>query len=192
MRDGYSLVCVGWQFDVARRDGLMGLEAPPVLEQGRPIQGRVSTRFVFNRLDTSYRLDALGYSDTARYAPADPTHATDSLTVRDGYMAAPTAVGRDAWGFGRLAGSGVIPDLGAIFLKNGFAPGRVYELSYEATGAVVAGVGFAALRDLASAVKFGFVGSVGAADLGAVHACLRPLSGRPAIARIPLRGIQRR
>jgi hypothetical protein len=159
MRDGYSLVCVGWQFDVARRDGLMGLQAPLVLEQGRPMQGRVSTRFVLNRLDTTYRLDALGYGDTTRYVPVDPAHAVDSLTVRDGYLAAPTAIAGDAWGFGRLAGSGVIPDLGAIFLKNGFAPGRVYELRYEATGAVVAGVGFAALRDLASAVKFGIPGS---------------------------------
>ena len=39
--------------------------------------------------------------------------------------------------------------------QGGFQPGHVYELSYEATGAVVAGVGFAAVRDLASAVKHG-------------------------------------
>jgi Alpha/beta hydrolase domain len=47
----------------------------------------------------------------------------------------------------------VKPDISAVFLKGGFAPGHVYELSYEAQGAVVAGVGLAAMRDLASAVK---------------------------------------
>ena len=47
----------------------------------------------------------------------------------------------------------VVPDISALYLKGGFAPGHVYELSYEAKGAVVAGLGFAALRDMASAVK---------------------------------------
>jgi hypothetical protein len=42
----------------------------------------------------------------------------------------------------------------AVYLKGGFQPGHFYELSYQATGAVVAGVGLAALRDLASAVKY--------------------------------------
>src|SRR5690242_16287384 len=34
MQQGYTLVFAGWQFDVAGRPGLLGLEAPPTLENG--------------------------------------------------------------------------------------------------------------------------------------------------------------
>jgi hypothetical protein len=40
-----------------------------------------------------------------------------------------------------------------LVLKGGFEPGRVYEVTYRARGAVVAGVGLAALRDAASAFQ---------------------------------------
>lgn len=155
MREGYALVWVGWQFDVPRRGGLMGLDAPPVTEQGRPVAGRVATRFVLNGAATTYRLDQRGYGDTARYEVVDPANPADRLTVQDGYLGPPRLIPREAWGFGTAAHAGGKPDLGAIFLNGGFEPGRVYELTYEARGAVVAGLGFAALRDLASAVKFG-------------------------------------
>ena len=46
MRHGFTLVWVGWQFDIPSRDGLMGLEAPPIIEEGRPISGQVTTSFV--------------------------------------------------------------------------------------------------------------------------------------------------
>src|SRR5262249_10933385 len=48
LRQGYTLVWVGWQFDIPHRGGLLGLQAPPVLEQGQPVTGRVSTSFVPN------------------------------------------------------------------------------------------------------------------------------------------------
>jgi hypothetical protein len=65
LRHGYALVWVGWQFDIPSRDDLMGLDAPPVLDQGRPITGRVSTQFVPDSAADTYRLDDLGnYADT--------------------------------------------------------------------------------------------------------------------------------
>src|SRR5258708_12936605 len=45
------------------------------------------------------------------------------------------------------------PDTTILFLKGGFEPGRIYALSYEARDPVVAGVAFAALRDLVAAFK---------------------------------------
>jgi hypothetical protein len=48
MRQGYALVWVGWQFDIPRRGGLMALDAPSALDQGKPITGRVSTTFTPN------------------------------------------------------------------------------------------------------------------------------------------------
>jgi hypothetical protein len=154
MRQGYTLVWIGWQFDIPRRGGLMGLEAPPVLDPAGPVTGRVSTTFTPNTADPTYPLDDLArYAETTTYPPVDPLSAANMLTVRDGFLASPQTVPRDRWQFGRAKFGLVVPDISALYLKDGFAPGHIYELSYQAKGAVVAGLGFAALRDMASAVK---------------------------------------
>jgi len=96
MRQGYTLVWVGWQFDIPRRDGLMALDAPPVLDQGKPITGRVSTTFTPNTADPTYPLDDMGrYADTTRYPPLDPASAASMLTVRDGFIGAPRTIPRE-------------------------------------------------------------------------------------------------
>jgi len=155
LRQGYALIWLGWQFDVPKGRGLMGLDAPPVIDQGRPVTGRVATLLMPNAADPTYPLDNFlaGYADATRYPPVDPDSGANSLTVRDGFLGVPRAIPRAQWQFGRATGADVSPDISAIVLKGGFAPGHVYELSYEAQGAVVAGVGFAAMRDLAAAVK---------------------------------------
>jgi hypothetical protein len=154
MRQGYTLVWVGWQFDIPRRGGLMALDAPPALDQGKPITGRVSTLFTPNTADPTHPLDDMGrYADTTGYPPLDPASPTNSLTVRDGFLGAPAAIPRDQWQFGRMKDGQFVPDIAALYLKGGFQPGHAYELSYEANGAVVTGLAFAALRDMAAAVK---------------------------------------
>jgi hypothetical protein len=169
LRRGFALIWVGWQFDVPKGRGLVGLDAPPIVDQGRPVTGRVMTQFVPSAADPTYALDdfLVRYADTTRYPPLDPVNAANSLTVRDGFLGESRAIPRAQWQFGRASGANVKPDISAVFLKGGFAPGHVYELSYEAQGAVVAGVGFAAMRDLASAVK---------------HQAGGPLSARHAVA----------
>jgi Alpha/beta hydrolase domain len=154
MRQGYTLVWIGWQFDIPERGGLMALHAPPTLDQGKPVIGRISTSFTPNTNGPTYALDDMGrYADTTHYPPVDPTSLANTLSVRDGFLAEPKIVPRDQWQFARAKDGQVVPDITALYLKGGFDPGHVYDLSYEATGAAVAGLGFAALRDMASAVK---------------------------------------
>ena len=88
MRQGFTLVWVGWQFDIPHRGGLMGLDAPPVLDQGKPVTGRVSTTFTPNTAEETYALDDMGrYADTTRYPPLDPLSAANTLTVRMAFSA---------------------------------------------------------------------------------------------------------
>jgi hypothetical protein len=156
MRQGFMLVWVGWQFDIPNRDGLMGLDAPPVIEDGHPVVGQVTTSFVPNTRDPSHALADLGrYSDTSRYPPTDPAGTADMLTVRDGFLGAAHMLAADRWSFDQIGRDGDIGARAALVLKGGFEPGHVYELTYDAQGAVVSGLGFAALRDLASALKHG-------------------------------------
>src|SRR5262245_27563637 len=154
MRRGFALFWVGWQFDIPSRDGLMGLDAPAISDQGRPVTGQVTTSFVANTSSPSHALNDLArYADTTRYPPTDPTSSDNTLTVRDGVLAMPRPVPSDQWQFGRLVDGRVLRDNAGLALSGGFEPGRVYELTYQASGAVVSGLGFAALRDFASALK---------------------------------------
>jgi len=162
MRQGYTLVWVGWQFDIPRRGGLMALDAPPVSEP-MAVTGRVSTTFTSNTADPIHPLDDMGrYADTTAYPPIDPASPDNALSVRDGFLGTPRAIPRGEWQFGRLKDGQVVSDISALYLKGGFEPGLFYELSYQAKGAVVAGLAFAALRDTTAAVKHGQGGPIGA------------------------------
>ena len=190
MRRGFTLVWVGWQFDIPQRGGLMGLDAPVATEQGRPITGRVTTTFVPNSADPTYPLDDMGrYADTTRYPPLDPDSAASTLTVRDGFLGArtrdparPMAVRPPAR---RHGGARHRP---RSISRAGFAPGHVYELSYEAQKPPVAGLGFAALRDLAAALKHQTAG----AAAGALHLAFGPSQDGRFLRRVSVRGLQRR
>jgi hypothetical protein len=154
MRQGYTVVWLGWQFDIPRRGGLMALDAPAVGSEAMPVTGRISTTFMPNTADPTHPLDDMGrYADTTAYPPVDPASPDNALSVRDGFLGTPRPIPRDEWQFGRLKDGQVVSDISALYLKGGFEPGHVYELSYQAKGAVVAGLAFAALRDTASAIK---------------------------------------
>ena len=45
MREGYTLVAVGWQFDVPKQKNRIGFDAPIATEGGRPITGWVNPWF---------------------------------------------------------------------------------------------------------------------------------------------------
>jgi len=136
MQQGYTLVWVGWQFDLPHRGSLMGLEAPPVLENGKPVVGKVTTTFTPNTNDPTYPLNDVGrYADTTHYPPVDPASPANMLVVRDGFLGAPHVIPRDEWQFARVKDGQIVPDSSAVYLKAGFQPGHFYELSYQATGA---------------------------------------------------------
>src|SRR3981081_3323890 len=104
------------------------------------------------------------YADTTRYPPVDAASAANALATRDRRLGTSRPIPRDEWQFGRVKDGEIVPDISALYLKGGYQPGHVYEVSYEAKGAVVAGLGFAALRDMASAVKHQPAGRVGGGE----------------------------
>jgi hypothetical protein len=68
--------------------------------------------------------------------------------VREHYWDKPTPISRVKWHF--VTGRSGPP---VVALDGGFEPGRLYEVTFKATGARVAGVGLAAIRDAASAFR---------------------------------------
>jgi hypothetical protein len=145
MREGFTLVAVGWQFDVPKGRKLVGFTAPVATDNGKPITGWVNPWFIPNQ-----RADTFNYASgyfTPAYPPLDPKNPAYRLTEREGWVAAPHLIPRADWNF-------VANDPNSITLKGGFRAGQTYQVTYETSNPPVAGLGFAAIRDLASAVKY--------------------------------------
>ena len=69
-------------------------------------------------------------------------------------FAARQLIPRAEWQFGRVVNGRHVADPNYLTLKGGFKPGLTYELAYESQNPPVAGVGLAAVRDMASAMKY--------------------------------------
>ncbi len=134
-RQGYTLVWVGWQFDVPRQAGLMKFDAPV-----SSVSGVVRAEFTTNDRALEHTL-----ADLAGYSPSDPAAADATLTVRDGPFGATTTIPRRQW---RLRGNNIVS------IDGGFEPGRTYEVAYRAANLPVAAAGLAAFRDTASWIKY--------------------------------------
>jgi hypothetical protein len=132
---GYTLVWVGWEFDVPDRTA-MKLYAPVI--QG--LTGPVRSEIIVDRRSTTA---SLGDRAQIPYAVADQASAT--LTVRDHPTEKPTLIPRDQWKFN--------PDATGIEYAAGFDPGRVYEVIYTGKDPAVVGLGPAAVRDYISYMK---------------------------------------
>jgi hypothetical protein len=153
MREGYTLVWVGWEFDLGT--GLLRADAPPAALP--PDAAWMSTSFIVDKGTTETALSR----EAPTYLAADANDPQYQLTVRDLFWQSPSVVPRDKWRFK----AGASPT--TVVLDSGFEPGRTYEVRYRPAAPRVAGVGLAAIRDAASAFRY-------RSDL--------PVSGRHAIA----------
>jgi hypothetical protein len=133
---GYTLVWVGWEFDVPDRAGMMHLYAPVI----KGLTGLVRSEIEVDKKATSA---SLGDRAQTSYVVADPGSAT--LTVRDQIDAPRTTIPRAQWSF--------TADGGHVEYPAGFEPGRYYEVVYMAKDPAVAGLGPAAVRDYISYIK---------------------------------------
>lgn len=152
LREGFTLVFLGWQFDVPKDKSHIGFDAPVATDNGRPIKGWVNPWFIPNKTVNSY-MYASGYF-TPAYPPVNPNDSNYRLTEREGFASAPRLISRSDWQFGETKDGKSNNDVNWITLKAGFRAGMTYELAYETQNPPVAGLGFAAFRDLASAVKY--------------------------------------
>lgn len=150
LRSGFTLVAVGWQFDVP--DELIGVQAPIPTNNGQPITGWVREWFI-----TDGPADAFNWTGgnaTKGYLPVDLNASDNRLTARAGMFAARQLIPRADWQFGRMVDGRHVADPDYVTVKGGFTPGLTYELAFQSQNPPVAGVGLAAVRDMASAMKY--------------------------------------
>ncbi len=140
---GYSLVWLGWDLAAPRANNGLVAQFPTAMENGKPMVRRIRHEF---HIGTR----APGKGDLARLSyPAVSTDAREArLTVRDRESDARVEIPSEKWEFVDRQTIRLLPR-GADF-----APFKIYEVWYEATGSTVMGIGFAATRDLVSFLRY--------------------------------------
>lgn len=140
MAQGFTLLNVGWEFDVSKQPDKMRLEAPSGRNaDGSAIRGTVSATFTLDKPADEYTL-----TDLEPYPPVNISGPESRLIVRSrtAFPGGPE-VPRESW---NLEGQG-------ITLRGGFEPGKTYEVFYLAEAPPVAGLGYAAIRDAVAWLK---------------------------------------
>ena len=145
---GFTVVSLGWQWDVYRSDVLLGLEAPLAYRDGEPVRGETMVEMRPNAKE-QVRLLA---DRIHRPLPASAGAQADArLLVKDFEDGVDQLVPRQDWQFARLTDEGQPePSVEHIYYRDGFEAGKIYQLIYESAIAPVAGCGLLALRDVAT------------------------------------------
>jgi len=149
MRHGYTVVWCGWQADVPPTPGLMGLQAPEALgPSGTPLVGKILCQF---QADEGVSMFYLADRQHLPH-PAVDVHDPDAiLQVRDHPNTPARPIRRDAWSFVQIEGE---PHPHYICLESGFEAGKIYQVVYPTRGSSIVGLGFAAVRDIVSFLKY--------------------------------------
>src|SRR5579859_2619905 len=139
MRRGWTVAMCGWQWDVQRQPGLMGLEAPQALgSDGQPLRGQILIAFQPNAAHAHHLLShwplhpAPGQQAFAHqpHPAADVDERAAEMTVRDAVAGPRRVIPREQWRFARDENGVPLSDDAYVWLEGGFQPGRWYEVVY--------------------------------------------------------------
>ncbi|MFP6680192.1 MAG: alpha/beta hydrolase domain-containing protein [Dehalococcoidia bacterium] len=152
MRRGYTAVWCGWSPDAPRLAGRMKLYAPEAIDRGMPITGKI-----FSQFQPMTRVRHLRLADRFHtpHAAADTLETSALLTVRDQPDLEPRIIPRDRWSFALDDHGQPVEDANFVYMADGFEPGKMYQLTYTTIGAPIVGLGYVAMRDAVSFLKYG-------------------------------------
>lgn len=142
MERGYTLLWVGWQFDLVDSPNALRLFAPAA----QTVDGLV--RSLVTPLEPTKTFSVAG----GGHVPYEATDINDPdarLIVRQHMDSPGRDIPRDKWRF---------IDSSTVEVDGGLTPGRSYEVIYRSKNPSVAGLGPAAIRDFVSFLKFGVDG----------------------------------
>jgi len=155
LRHGFTFVSLGWQWDAAGGDALK-LYAPVAKDHGKTITGLLRGDLMPSKPMPEIPLGHLiigniGGTEYPVSAPEDPRNV---LTVRDSRESPRVVIPRSQWRFAHTVEGKLTASDRHIHLNGDFQPGNIYEYVYVVSDPVVAGLGFAAVRDFNSFLKY--------------------------------------
>ncbi|MRX51639.1 hypothetical protein GI374_14585 [Paracoccus sp. S-4012] len=152
MQQGYTLAAIAWQGDVLRGDQRLTAELPGFIDD-RPT--RIAAEFIVENETT--RFLPLSTKIGTRSYPAASMDTTAARLTRRRYQASEREeISSGAWAFERIDGDpsglaagdlmameqAIVPCRRHIHLLDGFRPGWIYELEYDACDALALDMGF--------------------------------------------------
>ncbi|MBV8083896.1 MAG: hypothetical protein JO247_03680 [Chloroflexi bacterium] len=148
LQRGYTVLTCGWQHNVPGGTERFALSAPEALINGKPISGKIRYLWQLDSpadvIDVTHETSGAAHTG---YPVLDVKDPEAVLVERDYPLGPARTIPRDHWRFE--------PNRTSIRYSAGFEPGKTYEVVFTAEGAPVTGIGFAALRDAVSFLRFG-------------------------------------
>ena len=119
MRQGITIVWVGWQFDVRDQQGLLRLYAPIARDGAKSITGLLRSDFIVPERTSEQPLAHIvnGSVGGTEYAVADPSAAANVLTVRDRPTGERRAIPKTDWSFAHSVNGAITASDRYIYLK---------------------------------------------------------------------------
>lgn len=147
LEQGYTLVWSGWQADAPPGDGRITARIPIAkFPDGSSYRRWISTELLFERPTRSGDID---------YPAVEDSMPKAMLYRRTTPHAPLELVSRDSWSFAKCGGSGApVASNKDVCLPAGFSTDFIYNLVYEAQDPYVMGIGFAAIRDFVSFLRY--------------------------------------
>lgn len=167
---GYTMVWVAWQAKLPNSN--FTLKVPT--GTGR---GRVRFTFVAEGPQVGATSTTLE-SNEGGYCSRSFDHRGAALRIKSKFNETGVLVPKSAWHFARSQNGKSIPDVCFLTVDAGFQAQRLYELTYQGESAPVVGLGFAAVRDFASALRSGAFDPLRASDAKIMLAYGYSQSGR--------------
>ena len=156
---GFTMVASGWQGDVLSGNGRLTMTVPVAhYPGGGTIIGRVRTEYGLTTGPASTQNLGDGpytESTTASYETVTLNNSGATLTKRVHQDDPRQLIPNSQWAFADCTSTPFpgVPSTTQICLNGGFDTNHIYELIYTAKNPTVLGLGFAALRDLASFLR---------------------------------------
>lgn len=138
MRQGYTILFTGWDLSSAPT-GVFASNYPIATQRdGSPIVGPSLEEIIFDNLPPTPQ----PMTATLSYPAASLDTSQATLTVRTRFSDPQTAIPATGWRFTDARTIQLLPE------GTRFEAGRLYQLAYQATQPRVAGLAFAAIRDI--------------------------------------------
>lgn len=155
---GYMVIWTAWQGDVLPGNNRITMKVPVATENGKPITGQHRVEFPVKKTTMTLSL-GFGYfngDSHHSYETVSLDNTTAVLSKREHETDAKIRIPNAEWAFSDCTDAAFPgkPNTTKISLKGGFEPKYLYELIYTAKDPLVLGLGFAAVRDVASYLRY--------------------------------------
>jgi Alpha/beta hydrolase domain len=147
MNMGWTIVEVGWDLSAPQGGAAFGITLPIAKHfDGTSITGPALEELVVDQNATPATLPLT-------YPAASGDQSQAGLTVRENYSDTPIPVPTSGWAYTDSTLNAVKLTSGPFGGPNSFGPTALYEFSYTAKDPQIVGLGFAAIRDLATFLR---------------------------------------